>query len=149
MRWFDWLYDRPRAERVLVEESEAFLAGHLADRLAENGSAVPAWAWANVLAHGSEEDLRSVREAKEEDQWGEVRSCLAGEVLDLASAYGPLSEVQRAALVPLELELASIGELRRFEPIQFRTVVEAALRKYGQLRRRAAPRDNRPPHPGS
>jgi hypothetical protein len=136
MRWFDWLHDRPRAGRVLVEESEAFLAGHLADRLAESGSDVPSWAWSNLLAHGSEEDLRLARGEATTGQWGEVRSHLAAEVLEVAACYGPLAEVQKAAMVPLELDLAAEGQLERIGPMQFRTLVETALRRYAQLRRR-------------
>jgi hypothetical protein len=40
-------------------------------------------------------------------EWCEARSYLAAELLNLAEGYGPLSEVQRTMLVPVELEFAS------------------------------------------
>ena len=71
------------------------------------------WAWTNLLAHGSRQDLCSERRRFRVigGQWREGRSFLVAELLDLADEFGPLTEIQRTVLVPLELELASCTEV--------------------------------------
>ena len=115
MRWFGWLRRRRGIE--LVGECEAFLAGRLAERIEERAERVPVWAWTNLLAHGSEQDLCSERRRARQQcsvishQWCEGRSFLVAELLDLADEFGPLAEIQRTVLVPLELELASCTDV--------------------------------------
>jgi hypothetical protein len=46
--------------RELVEDCEAFLAGRLVEFLERRKALVPAWAWTNLLAHGSVEQLSTV-----------------------------------------------------------------------------------------
>jgi hypothetical protein len=57
---------------------------------------VPPWAWTNLLAHGSVEQLRTVsleehfRSGDEYREWREGRSYLATETLAAARSFGPL-----------------------------------------------------------
>jgi hypothetical protein len=100
----------------LVEDSTAFLAGHLAETLERRGNWVPAWTWNNLLAHGTEQDLRADKDimgcprSADYKAWREARSYLAGEILDLAATCGPLSAIQEQALQPIEHE-ASLSPL--------------------------------------
>ena len=52
------LRDRDPAARELVVECDAFVAGRDAEDLLARKRPVPAWAWVNLFAHGSESDLR-------------------------------------------------------------------------------------------
>jgi hypothetical protein len=98
-------------ERELADECEAFLSGHYAQYLNDDGRPVPEWAWLNVLAHGSEDDIRAfatggprLRDAT----WHHALAFLAQEVLNEAARRGgTVSDLQRSTLVPLELELAA------------------------------------------
>jgi hypothetical protein len=47
-----------RAEAALVTEGEAFLLGSLAELIERWAGSGPVWAWTNLLAHRTEEDLR-------------------------------------------------------------------------------------------
>ena len=44
--------------REMVGECEAFLLGRYVEHLESRSLAVPVWAWTNVLAHGTSDDLR-------------------------------------------------------------------------------------------
>ena len=74
----------------LVEDCEALLAGRLVELLECRKALVPAWAWTNLLAHGSVEQLSTVsleeqiRGGGEYRQWREGRSYLATETLAAA-----------------------------------------------------------------
>jgi hypothetical protein len=58
---------RSRAwERALVAECEAFFSGRSAQYLDNQNRPVPAWAWLNLLAHGSEEDIAAVAAGESE-----------------------------------------------------------------------------------
>jgi hypothetical protein len=102
-------------ERVLadelVAECEAFLAGRYAEHLEARRLRVPAWAWVNLLAHGTVGELEAARHVTADDgspsaQWRAARAFLAREVLEAAAAADTtLADVQRRLLVPLELEL--------------------------------------------
>jgi len=134
-----------------VGDCEAFLAGHVAERIEERpGADVPVWAWTNLLAHGTEYDLRSERTAVRRtaglsrDKWREARSYLASEVIDLADECGPLIKMQRAVLVPLELDLAC-QELTAWGPRQWVAIVETALSQHRRASRRWVTPDVPPP----
>lgn len=100
----------------MVSECEALLAGTYVELLESVGTAVPNWAWTNLLAHGTEEQLRDLSELRassrswSSNSWSRARAYLAGEVLDAAARCGSLRTLQRRALVPLELRLASTTE---------------------------------------
>lgn len=75
---------------------------------------VPDWAWLNVLAHGSQDDIRALangeppwRISSDTSVWHEALSFLAEELISQATRQGrALAVLQRSTLVPLELELA-------------------------------------------
>ena len=112
-----WHRDRNARNAELIGDCEAFLAGHVAERIEGRAASVPAWAWTNLLAHGSEHDLCSERaivrprQVTSGDEWHAARSYLAVEVLNLAAEFGPLADLQRSVLVPLEQRLASRPEV--------------------------------------
>jgi hypothetical protein len=80
-----------------------------------------------------------------DDEWRAARSYLAVEVLNLAAEFGPLAELQRRVLVPLEQRLASRPEVAGWRPRQWVESVEAALDKHRQACRRTMTRKTRPP----
>jgi hypothetical protein len=107
--------------RTLIEECEAFLSGRYVELCEFRGDAVPVWAWLNLLAHGTDDDLRTVAAQRASaDRWRQARTFLAGELLDLvdlAGAGGPsLPLLQRDALVPFELDLISCPGASAWQP---------------------------------
>jgi hypothetical protein len=127
----------------LAQECEAFLGGRFAEEVGASGSRIPAWAWTNLLAHGTEDELRAADAAvptgaiAADPTWHSARSYLASRVLDAAARYGPLEQLQRAVLLPIELELAASTPSVKFQAREWVGHVEAALSKYCQCRRRA------------
>jgi hypothetical protein len=126
----------------LVADCEAFLSGQLAERVEMQAVRVPVWAWTNLLAHGTEGDLRSEcttahkRRNTLADEWRDARAYLAGEVLQLSDHQSSLSEMQHAVLVPLELDLASCVGTEGWGPCQWVASVEEALCRYRRTVRR-------------
>jgi hypothetical protein len=106
---------RHRPDPVVVEMldgCEALLAGRYVEYLETTGQLVPAWAWTNLLAHGTveqfEREISAARDlAPESGGWRRARAYLAGELLAAAGRLGSLQELQAEVLVPLELELAA------------------------------------------
>lgn len=135
----------PEAQTVieageLVEECQAFLAGHLVEEVERHAGLIPIWAWMNLLAHGSPRELWVERATLHpggsvaEASWHEARSYLAGEILDAAAGTGDLTELQARVLVPLELQLAVVADTTVWEPGQW---VELVQRVLGEQHRRA------------
>ena len=100
----------------LVLECEAFLSGQYAQCLRDSDRGVPAWAWLNVLAHGSDGQLGGLASANPGHEpaptpataWPSAMALLAREILNRVAQGGEtLAELQRLALVPLELDFAS------------------------------------------
>jgi len=122
----------------LVADCEAFLLGRYAEELSARGAPVPVWAWTNLLAHGSEEDLAASAASLGSagaSPWRAARARLAGELL---SATGPdcaLTELQGAVLAPLELSLAAREAVERWDRRTWLSTVRAALRAYRPSRR--------------
>jgi hypothetical protein len=135
---------RDPGEGQLVAECEAFLAGALADTLAQVDGRVPVWTWMNLLAHGSAADLRAACVpppspvlAGLPGDWRSARTFLAGEVLDLVdTGQTTLAALQREILVPLELDLGSRQAAARWRPGDLVTAVLAALPERSQRRER-------------
>jgi len=96
----------PGAE-ALVEECEAFLSGDSVDQSERRGQRVPVWAWMNVLAHGTEVELRALATDRSVgDEAHQALAYVAGELVDLADdGYFDLETYQREVLVPLELDV--------------------------------------------
>lgn len=111
-----WRREGYPAGAELVAGCEAFLTGRYAEYLESRQRSVSAWAWMNLLAHGTDAELisacRSLGTAegwgRPDGAWREARSYLAGEVLDVVDeGSGPLCALQRRVLVPLEARLAA------------------------------------------
>ncbi|HEY7812292.1 MAG TPA: hypothetical protein VIC62_03595, partial [Nakamurella sp.] len=88
-------------------ECAMFLAGEYAGYLESEGRPVPAWAWLNRLAHGTEGDLRTLAGGPKRDgSPGGMISRIAGHVLELLeSGDVSLPDLQRRTLIPLEMAL--------------------------------------------
>lgn len=119
------------------EECAAFLGGRLVEALEARKAPVPMWAWSNVLAHGSMEQLRLAsleerhRRGDEYWEWRKSRSQLAGLMLTSARSFGPLLALQQeCALIPLELMLAAHPEPGSCTPTGWVAQVEGVLRLY-------------------
>jgi hypothetical protein len=118
---------------VLASECEAYLNGTLAEFWEERGTAVPVWAWTNLLAHGSESQIhaslyRSSKPRRTGRSWRIARSYLAYQVLDLTSPDFTLEELQAAVLLPLELELAARPEVEQWTPRRWVDTVDELIR---------------------
>lgn len=104
----------------LAEECTAFLIGRYADLLSTDGMPVPVWAWLNLLAHGTQDELRRAAcDLATCDGWAQARAFMAGEVCDAIDS-GPaiLDQLQRHVLVPLELEVAACPSASRWSSPQ-------------------------------
>lgn len=128
-----WFRDTDPAGRDLVRECEAFLAGRYVEYVLDRGDHVPTWAWTNLLAHGTGEQLSSpttsfaVNWAELLEPWLQARAYLAGEILNAAHRDGPLCRVQRRMLIPLELSLASDPATKFLTPSDWVTKVMKAI----------------------
>jgi hypothetical protein len=114
-----WRRNDPEAAG-LVEECEAFLAGTYAELCESRGERVPVWAWMNLLAHGTEDQLRtSVAPHPSCCRWRQARRFLAGELLDVTTSDRvSLADFQRDVLVPIELDVLSCPGADHWRPGQ-------------------------------
>jgi hypothetical protein len=124
--------DAGQLERDVVNDSEAFLLGHLAERFMQQGSDIPAWAWLNLLAHATYDELRSEVTAEPMEHlgvrnWQRLRAYLATEVLAIADGPGTLLALQESVLRSLELEVAASSEAKWWIPSEVASHVNAAL----------------------
>lgn len=105
---------------VLVAECEQMLAGHTAGVLARDGAPVPTWAWINLLAHGSELEIRAIARTRPAgDGWLEAQGYLASEMMALVEAgCTTLAELQRDVVLPIELEAMGSGDAGEPSPPQ-------------------------------
>lgn len=108
-------------------------------------TAPPAWAWLNLLAHGSEEDIAAVAAGESEPPrstsatsvWRQALAFMAQELVNQATRQGrPLAELQRSTLVPLELELAGPRAPTSMKPAALVTSVLRALTDHPTSRHR-------------
>jgi hypothetical protein len=106
----------------MVANCEAFLHGRYAERLMERADHVPPWAWLNLVAHGTYDDLVSAREPQRVagsmvlyTHWVAARSYVIGEVFAAFDAgRRPLPRLQARVLRPLESQLAAEVSSVRF-----------------------------------
>jgi hypothetical protein len=112
-----WRRSDPDAA-ALVEECEAFLSGTYVELCEARGEPVPVWAWMNLLAHGTEDQLRAAMiQHPSAGRWRHARGFLAGELLDrVDAAQLLLPEFQAGVLVPLELEMLECADANRWQP---------------------------------
>jgi hypothetical protein len=121
-----------RGASVVVMECDAFLNGTLAEYWDERGTAVPVWAWTNLLAHGSRKLIgKSVvprmRPRRPGRSWRIARSFLAYEVLAVLERGVALDHLQSSVLIPLELEMAVHPEVAYWSPRQWVDTVDYAI----------------------
>uniref|UniRef100_UPI00397DF477 hypothetical protein n=1 Tax=Salmonella sp. SAL4435 TaxID=3159890 RepID=UPI00397DF477 len=81
--------------RALANDCESFLAGRLAEHLYLRQGGVPVWAWTNLLAHGTVDELRAPPGRFPGlppvlEPWISARRYLAGEILDVVADGAPL-----------------------------------------------------------
>lgn len=119
------------------------LEGGAVEAFRQSGQSVPAWAYVNSLAHSQADKLTTLKTLPRflhPDGWDAVVAYLATELLTIA--HGRLDEIsfmQRADLVPLELDLLA-GDIQEPEtPGQLAELVLNALRR-GRTRDRNAQR---------
>ena len=79
--WLNWISEGDAGARrmsaVIVAECEAFLEGKFAESAVPAGELVPVWAWINLLAHGTEDQLRrEVMMPASVDDWHRTERCL-------------------------------------------------------------------------
>ena len=100
----------PEADE-LIAGCEAFLDGSYAEHLRRAGVPVPAWAWLNLIAHGTLDELRALATGPVPPSvWPRARWFLAGEVVDaVESGWCSLAGLQRDVLIPLE-QRAMVGD---------------------------------------
>jgi hypothetical protein len=115
------------AEEGLAAECEAFLAGAYPAWLAAQGMKIPAWAWLNPVAHGTDTDLTALASHRRatpvmELEWSDVVAALAAELI----AGGDILCRQQHVLVPLELQLVA-GTQRAGSPAALLKAAQAAL----------------------
>jgi hypothetical protein len=130
------------AESELIEECEAFLSGRFREHLVHQNRAVPNWAWLNVLAHGDSDQILSPTDNDHgrspwEQAWCQALAYLAAEMRTSVEAMGcSLGELQRSALVPLELEVLAKDAQEPLDPGQLARIVVDALDRYRASQRR-------------
>jgi hypothetical protein len=125
---------------ALALECELVLAGRYAALLRAQRETVAPWVWAGILAHADEGDLRiwSKAEATGEDdelsgsaEWREAIAFLADDLLTHVRATGMnLVDLQRAALVPIELDLMREGDGSELRVSQLAGRVLAAVHRH-------------------
>jgi hypothetical protein len=125
-----WRREYRALRDVLVAESGAFCLGRYADWLDEHSTEVPVWAWTNLLAHGTEEQLRLRATSPGGRDWERAQAYLATEILGSVECCSSLAELQHEVLVPLELELAARDEVRSWNPQCWVVAVRTALRAH-------------------
>lgn len=118
---------------TIALECEAFLDGTLADYWDDKGMRVPAWAWLNLLAHGSEQQIRagianpSRCRRGASRSWHLARAYVAYEVLHLMDDAYTLADMQRCVLIPLESQMAALPDDVRWSPRQWVDMMDVAV----------------------
>lgn len=136
-----WRHAYRAAHRDFVAECEAFCLGHFAEHALETSREVPVWAWTNLLAHGTDEELRcevaqcANRRSSARD-WRGARAYLVTEILETVGRGAALDELQRQVLQPLELQLCGQKSVDWWTPRRWVTTVRASLCAYEHSRRR-------------
>lgn len=122
---------------ALDEECAAFLVGRYGSYLESQHRRVPMWARLNPLCHRDEPGLAALARSpnRDGDGWGAATAYLAEEVLCAAARHGTtVADIQRSALIPLELQLASKAERVVARPSVLVRAVEQVLREDPNLR---------------
>lgn len=103
--------EKDRSEGEVVAAASAFLNGTAAQHLRSGRGAVPAWAWLNLLAHGSALQVTNTACGLSHDlprstgarRWRHAIRFLANQMLEASGGrLEVLERIQRNALQPLE-----------------------------------------------
>lgn len=123
--------------REMVDDCEAFLLGSYEKHLESQSLPVPVWAWLNVLAHGSADEIRAAADESRVTTggWRAARAYLAAELLVAETRGQSLASLQRDVLVPLELQLAARPDVRSWAPPQWVAAVRSSIDTYGHSTR--------------
>jgi hypothetical protein len=120
----------------LADETEAFLAGRLAELRSASGDPLAAWMILNRIAHGDSVDMFDMAVGQRRrtlltgvpsayhQVWSTTQSTIASRVLERALDTDEIRRLQHDVLVPLELELITRSH---DEPLTFAQVTVAAL----------------------
>jgi len=130
---------RPKEVVVLLNDCEAVLSGRFVEHLELEGRSVPAWAWLNMLTHGSTEHLRAQRPSAAVCErwldWRQARAFLAHEIVETAQHHSvSVGAIQREVLLPLELSLTSSNDAPA-TPAQLVGLVHEALESWRRVHR--------------
>ena len=122
-----------KSEVADAASCEAFLNGTLAEYWERQGFTVPVWAWTNLLAHGTVDQIAAIvsrpgRARRGARSWRIARSYMANALLEFAEGPRRLRALQTEILVPLELEMAMLPAVRQWEPRQWVDAVDWAIR---------------------
>lgn len=133
-----WRRGRTSARTGLTQELDAYLSGHIVEHLRTQERPVPTWAWLNLLAHGTEQEILAehskVGAHGEATPWQDARSYLAGEVLAVLDADPVgLANVQESVLVPVELALIDRGTTPGPSLAELVSAVLSGLEAYRQV----------------
>ena len=119
----------------LVGDCEAFLAGHVVERIEERAAGeVPVWAWTNLLAHGNRGMLadavsRPSRHRLLNRLWWIAQAQLADLILKMTDRVS-LRDLQESVLIPLELELAARTDVPFWTARRWVNTVTAELHRH-------------------
>ena len=123
----------------IADEVIAFLAGRLVDHLVATSQPVPPWAVLNRLAHGDRADIVRLVEGQPplathpsaaQRAWTVSERFVAGHLLAAAPTPEDLGRLQRASLVPLELDLIERTAVDRLTADQVLAAASDALDAY-------------------
>lgn len=119
----------------LIDDCDAVLSGLFAEHLARRRRTIPAWAWLNLLAHGSGDQLQGAGEALAGypvlRHWRDARAYLAHDVLEtVGQTATTLRELQRDVLIPLELQMIGTDSGNRHTRPALISLVLTALASY-------------------
>jgi hypothetical protein len=134
----------------VVAEATATVEGRLRPRRGSDG-AVPPSVWVNELAHASCEDLEALAGLQPPYvAWEGAISYVASEICARARTVDGLMQLQRNALIPLELDLLSRNVAMPVDPLGLVAMVTSVLDGYPWTSSAPASRpDARGHRPGS
>jgi hypothetical protein len=129
---------RRHTSKLLVTEAEGLLGGTVVQVYRDQGMVPPLWVRVNALAHSDFPALTELAKRGSRAHpgtWDEVLGSLARDLIrmDLSGTErsgAELTNVQRRALVPLEIELLAHDRVPERTPEQLRSVVCEALHNY-------------------
>lgn len=116
----------------VVEQAEELLCGAAAAGYRRRLSRVPAWAYVNLLAHGSYDDLARAAHAGRghPSAWDVAVSALAQDLVRLDLNGTGLGALQETVLIPLELALLAHHQAEPSTPTQLTALVRGALNQH-------------------